>query len=310
MVYTVTLNPALDYTLRLESLMTGSIQRSDFESFYAGGKGINVSNVLTQLQIPNVALGFVAGFTGGEIERLVHALGVKTDFVYISTGTSRINIKIRTAGGTETDINARGCKIDAVSLGEFFRKIDALRDGDYLVLAGSVPNSLSQDIYENVMRRLVAKEINYLVDAEGTLLEKTLKYNPFLIKPNKEELEELLGKTAKDDKDIILFAEELQKEGARNVLVSMGADGAILLAESGQRIKAPAVYGKVVNTVGAGDSMVAGFLAGWLKYGTYDKALSLGSAAGAATSFCENIAAREEIYGVLNVLLKSQEETV
>jgi len=302
MVYTVTFNPALDYTLKLEGLTADSIQRSTRETFYAGGKGINVSNILTQLEIPNIALGFIAGFTGMEIERLVYGLGIIPDFIHLASGNSRINVKIRSADGTETDINARGCDLDEKALNEFYNKLDRLETGDYLVLSGSIPNSLPSDIYEQILHSLSGKKIECLVDATGELLLNTLKYNPFLIKPNKEELGELFGETVKTGDDVFRFAKALQDKGARNVLVSMGSEGGILLTEYGQSIQASAIHGRAVNTVGAGDSMLAGFLAGWIKYEDYQKALNLGTASGAATAFCEGIAAKDEILRLYNTL--------
>jgi 1-phosphofructokinase len=295
MVYTVTFSPALDYTIRLETFAAGMIQKSSGESYYAGGKGINVSNVLTQLGIPNTALGFVAGFTGDEIEKLARALGITTDFIHMPSGNSRINVKIRPANGEETDINTGGCDIDNASLNEFYGKIEQIGTDDYLVLSGSIPRSLPQDIYETVLSKLSSKKVNCCVDATGGLLRNTLKYGPFLIKPNEEELGELFGETIRSEDDILRLAKLLRQEGARNILVSMGAKGAMLLTESEEKIKAPIVRGALVNTVGAGDSMLAGFLAGWLKYGDYKQALALGSASGAATAFCENIATGDEI---------------
>lgn len=302
MVYTVTISPALDYALKLESLDEGMILRAISENLYAGGKGINVSNVLTQLEIPNVALGFVAGFTGAEIERRAHLLGVKTDFIRLPQGNSRINVKIRTADGTETAINARGCGIDDESLNEFYGKIDALGTGDFLVLSGSVPESLPDDVYEAILRRLCGKQAHCIVDAAGPLLRNALKCKPFLIKPNLEELCGLFGQAAETENAVFNLAKSLQCEGARNVLVSMGAEGSLLLTEAGERIRAPLARAATASTVGAGDSMVAGFLAGWLKYGDYQKALALGTAAGAATAFSEGIAKRGEIERVFESL--------
>ncbi|MDR2868840.1 MAG: 1-phosphofructokinase, partial [Deferribacteraceae bacterium] len=292
----------LDYTLHLETLRSDNIQRSYEEAFYPGGKGINVSNVLTRLDVPNVALGFVAGFTGNEIERLVKELGIQSKFVHIAAGNSRVNVKIRPQDGTETDINASGCDIDTPSLNAFYKQIEKLHDDDYLVVSGSVPKALPSNIYETILRRISSRPINCAIDATGKLLRSTLKYKPFLIKPNKEELGELFGQFVSTSDDVVRLAETLQKEGARNVLVSMGSDGAILVTEDHKMFRAQRIRGTVVNTVGAGDAMTAGFIAGWLKHGDYQKAINLGAAAGAATAFCESIATKDEIYSIFNTL--------
>jgi 1-phosphofructokinase len=317
MIYTVTFNPALDYTLWLDSLEAGRIQNSVFESCVAGGKGINVSNVLTRLGAPNVALGFIAGFTGDEIERQVRSWGMDCGFIRLPGGASRINVKIRTAPGaaagaasrdtscpfgagpsgivTETDINARGPVIDADELGELYGRLAGLNCGDYLILSGSVPAPLPDDIYEKALVKVSGMGVNCVVDAAGALLRSTLKHRPFLIKPNKEELGALFGREIGSDADLRECAEKLQSEGAANVLVSKGGDGAALLTETGEFIAMAAPHGKPVSTVGAGDSMVAGFVAGWLEYGDYAKALAMGTAAGAATAFSEGIASRDGI---------------
>ena len=297
MIYTVTFNPALDYVVRLSDLVPGDVNRTDSEDIQLGGKGINVSCVLGQLGFESVALGFVAGFTGEAVEAGLARRGVKSDFIRLPEGLTRINVKIK--AGAETEINGRGPAISAEALEELFRKLDALAAGDVLVLAGSIPSSLPSDVYQRILEKLAPKGVLCAVDATGELLVKVLPYKPFLIKPNNHELGEIFGRTLHTDAEIVECARLLQQKGARNVLVSMAGDGALLLDETGGVHRLEAFRGKVKNSVGAGDSMVAGFVAGWLEKGDYDWALRLGSACGSATAFSDTLATRAEIDALL-----------
>ena len=293
MVYTVTFNPALDYVMNLNEFTAGETNRSQAEKIFIGGKGINVSIVLARLGVNTAALGFTAGFVGLEIERIARDLGVNADFIHVENGCSRINVKLKQSVGV-TEINARGAEIPQNALEKLYRKLDELTDGDFLVLAGSVPDTLPRDIYAKILERLQDKRIKIVVDAEKDLLLNTLKYKPFLIKPNKSELERLFGEEISTDAEIIARAKRLREMGAVNVLVSLGGDGAVLVDEHGSVHKRGACKGQVKNTVGAGDSMVAGFIAG-SSDGDYEYALKLATAAGGATAFSEEIASREEI---------------
>ena len=298
MIYTVTFNPALDYVVRMDALALGQVNRTASEDVQLGGKGINVSWVLRELGQENVALGFVAGFTGKAIEDGLAAKGVATDFIHLPAGLTRINVKLK--AGEETEINGKGPDISAEALEELFRKLDALGEGDVLVLAGSIPASMPSDVYESILARLEGKKVLCAVDATRDLLVNVLKYKPFLIKPNNHELGEIFGRVLTTDEEIRECAEKLQQQGARNVLVSMAGDGAMLLDENGGCHRLAAYKGKVKNSVGAGDSMVAGFLAGYLDTGDYAHALRVGSAAGSATAFSDVLATRFEIEALLN----------
>lgn len=278
MIYTVTFNPAIDYVVELVSFNIGEINRTTREYMNLGGKGVNVSRVLTNLEVPNVALGFVAGFTGDALRNGLERMGVKTDFISLKEGNTRINVNIK--GVEETDINARGPEIPNSAIDELFKKLDNLQSGDTLVLAGSIPTSLPNDMYERIMERLYGKGIRFVVDATRDLLVKSLKYEPFLIKPNNHELGEIFGLELTTDNEIIYYARELKKQGAKNVLISMAGDGAILVDENDVAHKIGTPKGKVKNSVGAGDSMVAGFCAGYLEKGDYKYALRMGTAAG------------------------------
>ena len=288
MIYTVTFNPALDYVIRMESLKLGTVNRSSAEAVYYGGKGINVSTVLKNIGVDSVALGFVAGFTGKEIEEGVKNMGVATDFIKLAEGMSRINVKIKAE--QETEINGQGPAISMEKVEKLFEKLDRLEKGDCLVLAGTIPASLPSDIYEQIMDRLKDKEIRIVVDATKDLLLNVLKYHPFLIKPNNHELGEMFGVVLKTDEEIVEYAKKLQERGARNVLISMAGDGAILLTETKEVYKMGVPKGTVVNSVGAGDSMVAGFVASYFKEHDYLKALKFGTATGSATAFSEGLA--------------------
>ena len=299
MVYTVTFNPAIDYVVHMDEMTVGSVNRAKSEKIYFGGKGINVSIVLKELGIPSKALGFVAGFTGVAIEQGIAEKGIETDFAHLDNGVSRINVKIKS--GSETDVNGQGPAIDNRALGELFQKLDNLSDGDTIVLAGSIPDSMPSDSYEKILEHLSGKKIRAVVDATKDLLMNVLKYKPFLIKPNNHELGEMFGVTLNTNEEIEEYARRLKDMGARNVLVSMAGDGALLLDENGETHICGVCKGMVKNSVGAGDSMVAGFIAGSEK-GDYEYALKLGTAAGGATAFSDGLAQREEIFGLLEQL--------
>ena len=286
MVYTVTFNPAIDYVVHTDGLKTGEVNRSAREEIYIGGKGINVSAVLAELGVQSIVLGFTAGFTGIAIERGVCSMGIEADFVRLKSGNSRINVKIKT--GAETELNGQGPAIDEHAIAELFAKLDRLSDGDTLILAGSIPSSLPPDIYERILGRLAGRNIITVVDATGELLLNVLKYRPFLIKPNNFELEEMFGVKLTGEDDIAAYAKKLQEMGARNVLVSMAEQGALLLDESGELHRCGACRGELVNSVGAGDSMLAGFVAGLPNGCEY--ALKLGTACGGATAFSDWLA--------------------
>ena len=299
MVYTITLNPAFDYVMFVGKLRYDDINRSRSETLYCGGKGINVSTVLRELDVPSVAWGFVAGFTGEELARRLKEDGIAADFVPVKRGLTRINVKIKAE--TELDVNANGPKVDDGEIAALMEKLDAAQSGDVVILAGAPPKNLPADIYQQMLRRLHGKGVQFVVDAEGELLRSALPYKPLLIKPNHHELAGLFGvPDSLTEEEIVRYARLLQQGGARNVLVSRGGDGAILADETGAVHKIGAVPGKVVNTVGAGDSMVAGFVAGVLKTGDYGYALKLGSACGTATACSEGLATREEIDRVLD----------
>ena len=300
MIYTVTFNPALDYIVNMDNLKLGETNRSTSEMILSGGKGINVSIVLKNLGFDNVALGFVAGFTGEEIENGTRKLGITTDFIHLKEGLSRINVKLKAS--EETEVNGTGPIISEDELNALYGKLENLKKDDILVLAGSVPNTLPQDIYEKIMEMLQDKGIKIVVDATKDLLLNVLKYKPFLIKPNNHELSEIFGLEIKTEQKIIDYAKKLQDKGARNVLVSRAGDGAILIAENGDIYKSPAPKGKVVNSVGAGDSMVAGFIAGYLKNNSYEEAFKMGVASGSASAFSKYLAKKEEILEILNTL--------
>ncbi len=300
MVYTVTFNPAIDYVIHTGKMEVGSVNRCAGEEIYFGGKGINVSLVLNELGIRSKALGFVAGFTGEAIEKGVAAKGIGTDFVHLDSGFSRINVKI--CSDSETELNGQGPEINETDLDLLFHKLDRLRDGDTLVLAGSIPGSLSPDVYEKILEFFSGRKIRTVVDATNELLRSSLKYRPFLIKPNNHELGEMFGVTLTTNEEIAEYASKLKEMGARNVLVSMAGDGALLLDENGKTHISGVCRGTVKNSVGAGDSMLAGFIAGSLE-GDYEYALKLGTAAGGATAFSDGLAQRDDIFRLLKQLL-------
>lgn len=301
MIYTVTFNPALDYIVRLDSFAAGGINRVNYEQVLGGGKGINVSIVLANMGIKSTALGFIAGFTGEEIKRQLITQNVDFDFVQLPEGFTRINVKVK--ADVETEINGQGPNISEAKQQELFGQLDKLQEGDTLVLAGSIPNTLPDDIYERIMERLHGKGIRIIVDATKKLLMNVLKYNPFLIKPNNHELGEMFGVALKTDEEIITHAKKLQEQGAQNVLISMAGDGAILLTAEGKSYKSPAPKGKLVNSVGAGDSMVAGFITGYTESnGDFEQAFYMGVATGSASAFSENLATRTEVEALLKTI--------
>ena len=296
MVYTVTFNPALDYVMNVEKLSTDDINRTESEELYYGGKGINVSAILSRLNIPTVALGFTAGFTGKKLKEMLDDDGIKNDFTELNSGFTRINVKVKF--GKELDINANGPEITADKIKELFMKLKKLNDGDYLVLAGSVPASLPDDLYSKILEELSGKNINIVVDTTGNQLLNVLKYKPFLIKPNHHELGEIFGQEMDTTEKITEYAKKLQEMGAVNVLVSRGGDGAVLVDGNGTVHPAAAVEGTLVNSVGCGDSMVAGFIAGYITNKSYSEALKLSVASSSATAFSKELAKADEIYKI------------
>jgi len=297
LINTITLNPSLDYIVKVDNFKVGTVNRSNEEKIYAGGKGINVSIVLNNLGVQNTALGFVAGFTGEEILRKIEEHGVDCDFIKLKNGLSRINVKLKS--NEETEINGCGPDISEAELENLYQKISTLGKGDYLVLSGSIPASVPNDIYESIMKRLSANGVEFVVDATKDLLLKVLKYKPFLIKPNHHELAEMFNVVINNDEDIIKYGKKLQDMGAKNVLISMAGDGAILIPENGEPIKREVPKGILKNSVGAGDSMVAGFICGYIKSNNIDEAFKMGIATGSASAFSEELATKEEVINLL-----------
>lgn len=297
MINTITLNPSLDYIVKVDSFKVDFLNRTEEEKIYAGGKGINVSIVLKNLGIENTALGYIAGFTGDEILRQIKSHGVNCDFIKLRNGFSRINIKLKSDG--ETEINGSGPQITKQDLEALYDKLSNLGKGDYLILSGSIPNSVPDNIYEDIMNSLLDKEVEFIVDATKDLLLNVLKYKPFLIKPNHHELAEMFNVELKNDEDIIKYGKKLQEMGAKNVLISMAGNGAILLPENGEPMKRAVPKGNLKNSVGAGDSMVAGFLCGYLKNNDIYEAFKMGIATGSASAFSEELATKEEVYSLL-----------
>lgn len=293
MVYTVTINPSLDYIVDVADFKTGVVNRTCGEKINAGGKGINVSIVLKNLGVENTALGFVAGFTGDEIEKRLLQKGVRTDFIHVENGLSRINVKLRSE--EETEINGQGPEIKPHYIEELYSKLEKLDSGDILVLAGSIPSSLPETFYSDIMEHLKEKGVKFVVDATGNLLKKSLEYKPFLVKPNNHELGAIFGVELKTREEVVPYAEEFRKMGAENVLVSMAGEGAVLASQDGKIYKLPAPRGKLVNSVGAGDSMVAGFITGFLKTGNYETALKMGLCTGTASACSEELATQERV---------------
>ena len=297
MIYTITFNPALDYIVKMEEFNLGHVNRSNNEFVYAGGKGINVSIVLNNLGVKSKALGFIAGFTGEEIERRVREFGCDTEFIKLKEGMSRINVKIK--ADVESEINGGGPDISSDALEELYKKLDTLTVGDILVLAGSIPKTMPTDVYERIMERLQEKDVKFIVDTTGESLLKVLKYNPFLIKPNHHELGELFGVKLNNKEEVIEYAKKLKDMGAQNVIISMAGDGAILIDSNGGVTTSNVPKGVVKNSVGAGDSMVAGFIAGYLNSGKIEDGFKLGVATGSASAFSEGLATKDYVYELL-----------
>ena len=297
MIYTLTLNPSIDYVVHLKEFVSGITNRTTSEEYYIGGKGINVSCILSELGIKSTALGFTAGFTGEAIERSLQEQGIRSDFIRLKNGISRINIKFKAE--TESEINCQGPHIEQDEFERLLDMTDKIGDGDTIVLAGSIPRTVADDTYERILKRLEDKNIRTVVDATGKLLVNCLKYKPFLIKPNKQELSEIFSAKAESAEEIELYAKKLMRMGARNVIVSLGGDGAVLFAEDGNTYKTGVVKDKVLNTVGSGDSMVAGFIAGYQQTNDYGYAMRLGTACGNATAFSFGLATKQKIDEVL-----------
>ena len=293
MIYTVTLNPSIDYVIKVDKLTTGYINRVNEEHVYPGGKGINVTRILKSLDNDNIALGFVSGFTGDYIINSLQELNLKSDFIKVKEGFTRINVKVKSE--EETEINGQGPKISEEELNQFYKVIDKLVDGDILILSGSIPSCLDERLYESIMKKVEDRDIKVIVDATKNLLLNVLKYKPFLIKPNNHELAEMFNVELNSTEDVVFYARKLKEMGAQNVLISMGKDGALLVTENDEVFASSVAKGEVVNSVGAGDSMVAGFIAGYLKSNSYEEALRLGAASGGATAFSSDLATREFI---------------
>lgn len=301
MIYTITMNPALDYVFDLPNFEISQVNRAKDEHIFYGGKGINVSVVLKELGLESQCLGFIAGFTGQELERGVREeLGVSTNFIHVEEGRTRINVKIHSQ--QETELNGLGPIIKDQDIEKLYQQLDLLQENDILVLSGSVPSTMSKSIYSDILEHLKNKGIQTVIDTTGELLIKTLEYKPFLIKPNNHELSELFGVQLEDIDDIEKYARRLQMLGARNVLISMAKDGALLIDEKGHRHQLDACIGTVKNSVGAGDSMVAGFIAGYLFQMNYEESLKLATAAGGATAFSSGLATKEKIRELLKQL--------
>ena len=293
MIYTITFNPSLDYIANCENFRLGETNRTSRELLYPGGKGINVSIVLSNLGIDTTALGFLAGFTGKEIKRLIIEKGIRNEMIPVSNGFSRINVKLKSK--EETELNGMGPIIDEKAIKKLYKKLDRLNSDDILCLSGSIPSSMPSTMYSDVMSYLEGRDIRIIVDASKDLLRNVLKYRPFLIKPNNDEINELYGVDLKTREEVIPYARKLQEEGARNVLVSMGSKGAVLVDESGGTHMSQAPKGDLVNSVGSGDSMVAGFLYGYLKFHNYREAFRYGLCAGSATAFRDDLATLEDV---------------
>ena len=297
MIYTVTFNPSLDYIVSVEDFKVGMTNRTNTELMFPGGKGINVSMVLQNLGLESMALGFMAGFTGREIERLLAVKNVKSNFIEVASGISRINVKLRS--NEESEINGMGPAIGKDEIDKLYKQLDMLTEGDILVLAGSIPSVMPESMYSDIMDYLKEKNLKIVVDATRDLLVNVLKYHPFLIKPNNHELGEIFGVTLSKKEEVIPYAKKIQEMGARNVLISMAGEGAVLVTETGEIYQSNPPKGKVKNSVGAGDSMVAGFLAGYLHSGNYEEAFYMGVCTGSASAFSDNLATKEEVKELL-----------
>lgn len=298
MIFTVTFNPSLDYIVRVDEMRLGTINRTNYEQLLPGGKGINVSIVLGNLGHPSRALGFSAGVTGVALEKLLADAGVDADLVHVKEGFTRINAKVKAV--EETELNGQGPRIAPEDVDALFSKLDVLGQDDTLVISGSVPNTLPSDMYEQVMERLAGRGVRIVVDAERDLLTRALPYRPFLVKPNNHELGDIFGVTLKTRDEVVPYARRMQEMGAQNVLVSMAGEGGVLVAADGQVYQSPAAKGTVVNSVGAGDSCVAGFLAGLMETGSYQTAFRMGLAAGSASAFSDHLATRPEVEDLMS----------
>lgn len=298
MIFTVTFNPSLDYIVRVDEMRLGTINRTNYEQLLPGGKGINVSIVLGNLGLPSRALGFSAGVTGVALEKLLADTGVDADLVHVKVGFTRINAKVKAV--EETELNGQGPRIAPEDVDALFSKLDVLGQDDTLVISGSVPNALPSDMYEQVMERLAGRGVRIVVDAERDLLTRVLPYRPFLVKPNNHELGDIFGVTLKTRDEVVPYARRMQEMGAQNVLVSMAGEGGVLVAADGQVYQSPAAKGTVVNSVGAGDSCVAGFLAGLMETGSYQTAFRMGLAAGSASAFSDHLATRPEVEDLMS----------
>lgn len=295
MIYTVTFNPSLDYVVLVDDFQSGKLNRITEELIFPGGKGLNVSTVLSNLGVENTALGFIAGYTGAELKRRLQNSNIITDFIEVSNGTTRINLKIRSNGGAETEVNGQGPQVLEEDLAKLMTRIHSLTQEDVLVVSGSVSKGVPQNIYADIVKLCKEKDIKVVVDAASALLWNAIEHEPFLIKPNKDELEDIFYRDIFTKEEVIFYAKELQNRGAKNVLVSLGVEGAVLVSEDGQVYEMDAPKGEVINSVGAGDSMVAGFLAEFLESGDYHKALKKGICAGSATAFSQGLATKEEV---------------
>ena len=298
MIFTVTFSPSLDYIVRVDEMRLGTINRTNYEQLLPGGKGINVSIVLGNLGHPSRALGFSAGVTGVALEKLLADAGVDADLVHVKEGFTRINAKVKAV--EETELNGQGPRIAPEDVDALFSKLDVLGQDDTLVISGSVPNTLPSDMYEQVMERLAGHGVRIVVDAERDLLTRVLPYRPFLVKPNNHELGDIFGVTLKTRDEVVPYARRMQEMGAQNVLVSMAGEGGVLVAADGQVYQSPAAKGTVVNSVGAGDSCVAGFLAGLMETGSYQTAFRMGLAAGSASAFSDHLATRPEVEDLMS----------
>ena len=297
MIYTVTFNPSIDYIVSMNHFSLGKTNRTTEEKMFPGGKGINVSTVLTNLGVANIALGFIAGFTGTEIKRLSQEQGILCDFITLPEGNNRINVKLKDYDGTE--INGSGPDIPNTKLEELLKQLNRLKDGDSLVLAGSIPSSVPSNIYQTIMEKLKEKKVNIIVDATKDLLKNALQFRPFLIKPNRHELEEAFDIIIESKEEAIRYARHLQRMGARNVMVSLSGNGAVFVSEEGESFEADVPPGKLINAVGSGDSMIAGFLAGWETTADYEQAFKMAVAAGSASAYSEELATKEDIEKLL-----------
>lgn len=300
MIYTVTFNPSLDYYVDIENLNIGTTNRSTNEHIKAGGKGINVSIMLNNLGIKSIPLGFIAGFTGAEIKSKVEGLGLKSDFIELKNGYSRINIKIK--GNNETEINASGPIIDPSSIMQLTQKLSSLENGDILVLSGNIPPSIPASTYADIIKNISSKDILTVVDATGDLLINTLGHKPFLIKPNLQEISDLFNVKLETYKDVIPYAKKLRDMGASNVLISMGSDGGVLATQDDEILICKAPLGKSINSVGAGDATVAGFIAGWHQNKDIAHAFKMGISSGSASAFSLDFPPKSEVYSIYEKL--------